>query len=123
MKYLKNSKVISFLSNKVKLTVIGCCIVLISCSSNDDEPAVVNCGSGAWTQSVQTELNNWLTAIQVYGETPTIANCENYKTAILAYINALDKIKDCVPTESLLNFEQAIEEANLEIATIDCSDN
>ncbi len=127
MKYskanLKNKKVISFFSNKAKLTMVSCCIVLTaltSCSSNDDEPALADCGNGLWTLSVQTELKAWTTAIQAYSTDPTPANCQKYKSTGQAYINALDKIKQCVPAGSLTDFEQSLKEAKTEINALSC---
>ncbi len=127
MKYsktnLKNKKVISFFSNKAKLTMVSCCIAFMSftsCGGNDDESALVDCGSGLWTLSVQTELTAWVTATQTYASDPTPANCQGQKNAGQAYIESLDKIKKCVPSGSLANFNKALEEAKTEINALSC---
>ena len=127
MKYLKtkleNRKVIPFFKSKIKLTTVSCCIAfmaLTSCGGSDDGPAKADCANGAWIQSVETELNSWVAATQAYGADATSENCQKYKSAGQAYINALDKIKECVPTISIANFEEALEEAKESLSEIPC---
>ncbi|MEE9408383.1 MAG: hypothetical protein V3V28_09935 [Polaribacter sp.] len=116
MKHLK-----TIFKNKVKVTLVSCCIAfmtLTSCGVNDDE--TLDCANGTWVQSVQTELNAWLSAAQVYGSAPTSANCQSYKTSGQAYLNALEKIKTCVPTVSLEEFEKALLEAKEALEETSC---
>ena len=98
---------------------IGILLLFTSCSSND---GLINtsCGNGTWLESVQTELNTWVNAIQTYSADPSPANCQNYKSAAQAYINELNNIKDCVPSISLLDFEDALEEALVELNALHC---
>lgn len=119
---LKNKKAMSFLSNIVKQTLLSSCVIIMlftSCGGDDDSGGV-NCNNGLWTQSVQEELSAWLEASQTYAQDQTTANCLNNKNAGQAYITALENIKECVPTVSLLDFEDAIEEARVEISAITC---
>ena len=125
MKHLKpifkNKEVNYFLKNKIKVTLVSCCIAfmtLTSCGANDDDS--IACGNGTWVQSVQTELNTWLTATQAYGSDPTSANCQNYKSTGQAYLNALDKIKTCVPVVNLAEFEKALLEAKEALEKTSC---
>ncbi len=123
MTNFQNKTVISFLSNSVKLIIACCCIAfmsLTSCGGSDDGPAKVDCANGLWTQSVQTEFSAWSAATQAYGSNPTPENCQKYKSAGQAYINALDSIKKCVPTGSIADFEESLEEAKTEINAIPC---
>ena len=119
---LKNKNSMSFFANKVKQTLISSCVVFIlltSCGS-DDSSSDVNCSNGLWTQSVQTELNAWIEASQTYAQDQTTVNCQNNKSAGQAYISALEKIKKCVPNTSLVDFDEAIDEARVEINAITC---
>jgi hypothetical protein len=126
MKTLKSNfkkKVIPFFAIKVKLTLLSSCIAIMtltSCGADDDSIAA-DCGIGLWTLSVQSELNNWLTASQAYAQDPTPMKCQNNKAAGQAYINALEGIKACVPNLGLADFEQALEEAKVEINAISCN--
>jgi hypothetical protein len=121
---LKNRKAISFLKNKIKRTIVSCSIAFIaltSCSSNDD--AIGNCDNGTWIQTVQNELTAFSKATQAYAINSTPENCNNYKSAVLAYINALDKIKTCVATVNLVDFEKALKDAKEGLNNISCTSN
>lgn len=120
---VKNKKSISFLTKKVTRTLISSCVVIMlftSCGGGGDSSNDVNCNNGLWTQSVQTELSAWLEASQTFALEQTTANCLSNKSAGQSYITALEKIKECVPNLSLLDFEEAINEARFEISAITC---
>tara|TARA_R110002072_G_scaffold235697_3_gene393342 strand:- start:7826 stop:8077 length:252 start_codon:yes stop_codon:yes gene_type:complete len=57
-----------------------------SCSSDDDN-------GGKSCEELTTELS---AAAEAYGEDPSVANCNAFKSAIEAYVN-----KDCEDAESL----------------------
>jgi len=110
-------------TTKVKLTLISSCIAFVALTScgGDDDSGAANCGNGLWTLSVRSELNNWFSAAQAYAGDQTTINCQNNKSAGQAYIKALEGIKACVPNLSLADFEQALEEAKIEINAISCN--
>ncbi len=102
--------------------LISCFIIFIGFTSCSKD-SILNpdrCLNGSWIQEVEKELNAWVAATNTYGEDPTKANCEKYKSAGVDYLNALDKIKKCVPSVSLSEFNQAINEAKQELNTTSC---
>ncbi|MDA3835238.1 MAG: hypothetical protein PF495_17775 [Spirochaetales bacterium] len=59
----------------------------VSCSDKDDvtdDPC-----STAWATELQVEIEAMSQAAQTYSSDPTPANCEAYRTAVQAYIDAL----------------------------------
>ena len=83
----------------------------------------VSCLNGSWIQDVSSDLEKWSAAANAYGEDPTVENCNSYKSAINGYLNALDKIKKCVPGGSLSDFNGSLDEAKEELSQIDCTGN
>ena len=116
MKYLKTNL------KHVKLIITICSLAFMSLTScsGDDGPGKAACASGLWIQSVQAELNAWTAAAEAYGSDPTTENCQKYKSTGQDYISALDSVKDCVPSQSLADFEGALDEAKTEINNISC---
>ncbi len=51
------------------------------------------CLTGAWILNVEKELNAWSAASTMYGEDPSKANCENYKSTGQAYLMHWTKLK------------------------------
>lgn len=88
---------------------------LASCSKNP-----VKCFGGSWIQELSSELTDWTTAAQEYSDNPTAANCNNYKSSVNNYLDAIDNIKNCVPTASLGDLNGSIDEAKQELNEIDC---
>jgi len=110
-------------NNSLKLTKVVFFItllVLTSCGGSDDSLAQADCAGGLWTQSIQTELNAWSAAIQAYSANPSSSNCQKYKSTGQDYINALDRVKACVPNQSLNEFENSLKEARTQISDISC---
>lgn len=108
---------------EVKIFFIGSLIILagiVGCSKKNDTTNSLKCGTGLWTQWVESETSGFTAAIIAYGSNPTQANCENYKKAGNAYLDALSKVKDCVPAASLPDYKDAIEEARKSLSEISC---
>lgn len=108
---------------KIKI-VMSFAILLVGLSScnKDEEETLENtqCYEGTWIQEMSEELQAWTTAALEYNNDPTAIKCNNYKSAITNYLNALDKIKKCVPSTSLMDFNDSIDEAKLVLSDIDC---
>lgn len=118
---MKNSKTKSSIRKTKNLLIAGSIVCLLGfsgCSKNS--PLNPNCLSGSWIKNVENELSAWTAAAQVYSENPTKENCENHKKAGLNYINALEKIKNCVPGGSQAEFNEAQQEAKDEINATTC---
>jgi len=112
-------------NSRLKTTIyLSALFLFANCSGNDDEPNNgVSCFNGTWIQEVSSELTDWTSAIQLYGQDPSEENCNNYTNSLIAYIDALDRIKECVPTVNLAEFNEAIEESREELSNFDCSEN
>ncbi len=113
-------------SKSRKIFVIFCIAItssiLVSCSGDDseDDLSSVDCQTGTWTEWIQSELNDYSNALNAYAEDPSDQNCSAYKTAALNYLEALRDIADCVPTANKATIDQAIDEAESEVANDAC---
>ena len=92
-------------------------MLFINCSKNP-----ISCLDGSWVQEVSSDLEAWSAASNTYAENPTVENCNNYKSAINGYLNALEGIQDCVPGSSLSDFDGSLDEAKDELSEIDCTE-
>ncbi|MCK0159983.1 hypothetical protein [Allomuricauda sp. F6463D] len=105
-----------------------CCLAItflitISCSSDDSEDDIsgLNCQAGTWTEWVANELNNYYNAVNAYAADPSNLNCATVKSAANDYLEGLRDIVDCVPTANKAAIEQAIDEAEVEVANESCN--
>lgn len=102
------------------LLVIFICFGLSSCSTKDDsEPC-----SLAWGTELQAELNALTAAAQTYSTNPTIANCNAYKNAAQAYVNALSPYGDCAALtfQQRTSWQEVLNSAQQSVNEIDCSE-
>lgn len=109
---------------KTSKILMSCAIVFIGFTScgKDDNGNVLNgeCFGGTWIQEISNEATAWATAGTEYSENATFANCQKYYSAGIDYLDALDRIKECVPATSLSDFDKSIEEAKEELAANNC---
>lgn len=107
--------------NSIFKTAVSLLFLLLFVNCSKDGGA--SCLNGSWIQEVSSELETWLAATAKFGEEPTVENCTSYKSAINGYLNALDRIKECVPTVSLADFNGSLDEAKQELSELDCTGN
>ena len=101
-----------------QITICFCSLLLlVNCSKDNDS---TSCFGGTWIQEVLPETTEFITAGQLYAQSPTVKNCNSYKNTIINYLDALNRIKDCVPSTSLNDFNTAIEEAKAESSMLNC---
>ncbi|NJK95437.1 MAG: hypothetical protein HC905_11460 [Bacteroidales bacterium] len=76
----------------------------------------------AWSVATQDELTAVINAAMTYGNTPTVANCNAYKSAYQAYINAMKTYENCSVLTGLTRtqWEEALEEAQEELNNFTC---
>ena len=90
-----------------------------SCSENgeNDTPCSV-----AWTSELADEVNAMSTAAQAYAADPTPANCNAYKQAAQAYLNALKPYGDCsvLSGQDRVAWENALADAQESVDNMDC---
>jgi hypothetical protein len=93
------------------------CFGLTSCSKDDDSDS--DPCSVFWTVGLSDEINAFSLAAQAYGTNPTLENCNAYKAAAQAYVNALSPYGDCASLtgqdrvswqESLIDAQQSVNE-------------
>lgn len=95
---------------------------LVACNKDDDDDDGVRCGPN-WTPAVELEeeINALSEAAQTYGMDPSTENCEDYKQAILNYLDAIRSWEDCyIAIGQQEEFRRSIEEAEQNAMNIQC---
>jgi len=114
----------NIMKNSIFKMAICLCTVLFftNCSKSDDgdDGGNISCFGGTWIEEVSQELSDWAARALAYNQNPTLENCNSLRNAMVNYFDALDRIKDCVPTISLVEFNEAKSEIETEISEINC---
>jgi hypothetical protein len=100
--------------------VIILCLGMGSCSKKEEK--AVNCS--AWGTEISDELSAVMNTAIAYSTSPTAANCNAYKSAYQAYINAMKTFTDCVATwtpEMKTQYQSSLTEAENAIKTLNCN--
>jgi hypothetical protein len=98
------------------ISIILFLLTLGSCKKKNTEPDICNT---AWTTQVQTQLTDLTNKATIYAATPTTANCNAFKAAYQAYIDALEPFGNCsiwTATEKA-QWQNAIAEARADLTT------
>lgn len=92
---------------------------LWSCGG-DDEPT--GC-STAWASELANEVSAMTAAAQAYTLDPSVANCNAYKNACQAYVDALEPYGNCATLtgQNRTDWQNALNDAQDNINQIDCS--
>ncbi len=69
---------------------------------------------------LQAEANGLSAAASVYANDPTTENCEAYKAAVQAYLDAAEDLDDCVLASERAAYQQAIDEARDNLNNLQC---
>lgn len=91
-----------------------------SCGSSD--PLEDKCGT-SWSPAdeLQDEITALTNAATVYGQNPTIENCEAYKDAYQDYLDEIKDWEDCyVYVGQQAEFNQAIADAQASLDAFEC---
>lgn len=99
---------------------ISLSISLMGCSSSDDSDDLSS-GCNNWSEQFLAQSNAYSTASSVYSNDPTLANCQNYKTAGLNYIDALEDVIDCVPNANRPGFLDDLNQYRDEVNAVACN--
>jgi hypothetical protein len=95
---------------------------LLSCGSKNDDIDDGPC-SVAWSVAIQDEVSAWSAAAQKYALDQSVANCNAYKAAGLAYVNALEPYNNCavLTGTNRTQWEQALDNARTSINSLNCN--
>jgi hypothetical protein len=79
--------------------------------------------SGAWASELSSEINAMSSAAQTYATNPTPANCNAYKQAAQAYLDALAPYGNCATLtgQDRVAWQNALDGAQTSVNSIDCS--
>ncbi|MDB2606959.1 hypothetical protein N9Y48_04210 [Zobellia sp.] len=106
----------------ILLAVCGVAFALTySCSDDNPLNPAGDCFGGNWVDGYADELQAWSDAAEAYNENPTVDNCSDYKSAALAYFDAVSDIYNCIPTVSRAEIDEELKEAKAEIDAQDCN--
>ncbi len=104
------------MKNILLFIIVFCSLGLLSCSKKSDP---VTC-SIAWSTELQDEVNAISNAATDYANDQSIANCNAYKAAFQAYINALKPYRNCAALtgQNRFEFEAALSNAEESLDTL-----
>ncbi|HLF63810.1 MAG TPA: hypothetical protein VI603_08655 [Saprospiraceae bacterium] len=89
-------------------------VLLVSCK--DDDPVGCN-----WTTELQAELTAFNDAATDYGQNPTTENCNAYRNAGLAYLDAAADLQSCANASGQgTEYQQAIASAQASLDALQC---
>lgn len=96
------------------LTVIS--FIGIGSCKKDKDPDIC---STTWGLQISDELEAVMSSSVTYSLNPTTANCNAYKTAVQAYLNALRQFEGCAGWSATdrQDLEESIDDAEAELAT------
>lgn len=78
--------------------------------------------STSWAAAIQDETSVLANAANAYGTSQTVANCNAYKTAFQAYINALKPYSNCTTLTGTnkQEWQEALNEAQEVVNQLNC---
>lgn len=101
-------KLFAMLALVASVAFVGC--------DDDDDPVTCN-----WTQELQDELNAFIQASTNYNNNMTTENCNAYRAAGQAYLDAADDYQSCANAAGQgAEYAQAIADAQAELNLIVC---
>ena len=93
---------------------------LPSCNK-DDDGSQAGCNSIAFNERFADEVTNVSNASAAYSMDPSSTNCQNFKNAYNAYIDALETYEACAITlNQTVEWNQALDGARTSVNSIVC---
>lgn len=111
------------MSSILKFTAFLMTLAIFVCTGcSKDNPANPNGCAANFNYAVElqaeaTALSNAATA---YSQDPSTENCNDYKSAYQAYLDAAADIKLCVPTADQAAYDAAIADAQASLNALSC---
>ena len=86
-------------------------------NNNNGDPC-----SAAWASELSNEANAMINAAQVYATNPTPANCNAYKQAAQAYLDALEPYGNCATLtgQDRVDWQNAVDSAQQSVDNMQC---
>ena len=91
-----------------------------TCDKDDDNKD--NGCSAAWASELSNEANAMISAAQTYATNPTPANCNAYKAAAQAYLDALEPYGNCATLtgQDRVAWQNALDQAQQSVDSLQC---
>ena len=99
--------------------MLGLLVIGYGCKKDDDDPV----GCANWAADVSAEATAFSNAATVYfsNPTPTLAECQAYKNAGQAYVNALNAHVECATISgNHVDLQAAINQIQADVNAIQC---
>lgn len=94
---------------------------IAGCGSDDDGMTTPDfCALNTYSERSLEALNAFSAAAGVYGNDPTTANCEAYRSAGQDYLDVLEEYNGCAVIADRQDYREGIAEAQAELDAIVC---
>ncbi|MEM6802781.1 MAG: hypothetical protein AAF696_15335 [Bacteroidota bacterium] len=93
------------------------CLLLLSLNYSCEESVAATCN---YTQELQNETEAVSAAAAAYGQDQSTANCEAYRQAYLDFLDAAEKLDNCVPSSERDAYRQSIDAAQQSLNGLSC---
>lgn len=101
------------------LLLLAGTLITAACSKSGSDPN--GCGAAFnFAVELQAETNAVTSAASAYGNNPTTENCNAYKAAFEAYLDAAEDIRICISSAEQSAYEGAIAEARADLDALQC---
>lgn len=94
--------------------------VSTACSKNDPATPGGCAANFNYAVELEAEFNAFANAATAYAQDQTTENCNAYKVAAQAYLDAAADVEVCVPVADKAAYQMAIDEAKAEIDALSC---
>jgi hypothetical protein len=93
-------------------------VFLVQCKKDP----VDKCTGFNFSAEIQDELTAFSNAATTYGQDQSVANCNAYKNAGIAYVNALEDLEECAVLggQNQQQYQQDIDDARASFQAIVC---
>ena len=111
------------MKNSDNLIAMGIVWVMLSigCSKDDDPNTQPGCLSQSWSEQIKEETDAVEAAATSFSAEPSKTTCENFRTAYIDYIEALEKLEPCVLPANRNAFLRALDQGKVELQNLDCN--
>ncbi len=122
---LRGKQTYPLMKNLFFLLVLALSLFSISsCGGDDDDNGGGNnpdlCLFATFNEQVLASVNALQAAALNFGNDPTTANCEAYRTAAQDYLDTIRSFDTCADIISTQSYQESLAEAEMEVANLQC---